>query len=397
MLFRGPLMMATLTGTAQSVCHGCLFNVSALEEFFVDFSTVTYFESYDNDHFSNESYSFRMSHMPLVNFETSPLPSTFPTDHGSIALHARNLQLKLESYTTFPSDFKFGGGYHHEAVLPLSGLEIHEELHINGAARQASYHLESPILNVCVQVDFPPQVTVPTHLIDEHLQQAEQFGPLVIEDNGARAKVNGEDVVGLVGVMFISDMDGTHPDNRGEGPSFLFTESGHPALVTVPGLVTGVTPHDQALMQPAPSLYVLEHLAIKFDNYAPTVGDAFAVRACDIESHSATQSLFASNTVAREFIVNRLAQHQSYLQAVLEPQMLNMRFNFIPLEVLDFMFPAQQPCTTAELAQIPSAVPSSFHMVVFAVGSLAAGMVATLGVLRMKTGRSAECYHQVSP
>lgn len=172
----------------------------------------------------------------------------------------------------------------------------------------------------------------------------------------------------------------------------LFTESGHPVLIMPPLRANGL----QRGMQPAPSGYVLEHLAIKFDNYAPTVGDAFTVRACDIETHNATQSLLASSPAAQEFIADRVAQHQRHLQALLEPEMLNTHFNFIPLEISDFMFPAQQPCATDELAQIPSGASGSFQMGVFAVGSFATGMATMFGVLRMKTRRSAEDYQLVS-
>jgi hypothetical protein len=397
-------MVATLMGTAESqpapTCEGCAFDLTALEEFTVDFQTVTYLVSFDNPYFSHDQSSddddgdYRPRLPTGLNFETSPLPPSFPSDHGTLALHARNLQLKFDNHATFPAHFVFGDGYQHHSFgpppvnLPLGDLvEIHEELHINGANRQASYHLESSVLNVCFQVDLPSSIPVSQaqSLVDDRLGQAEQMAPMLIQQHGMRAKVNGQEAVGFV------DMG---EDGLDAPPAVLFTNTSQPAFISLPvGRVEAQ--QYQQFMQPVPDTALLKHLALKFDNYANTVGSAFAVRACEIESHSATQSVLASNPAAREFIVNRIAQHQRHLQALLEPEMLNTRFNFIPLEISDAMFPVEQPCTADELVQMPSTL-SNFQMLVFVVGSFAMGMAATFGVLRRKLQMSADDYHQVS-
>merc|ERR1719162_2366920 len=81
------------------------------------------------------------------------------------------------------------------------------------------------------------------------------------------------------------------------------------------------------------------------------VGNQFGVRACDVETHRATQTLLSSSPEVRDFISNRIAEHQNRLQGLLEPAALNTRYNFIPLEIADMMVaPGGQPCSNELLA-----------------------------------------------
>merc|ERR1740117_378930 len=138
-------------------------------------------------------------------------------------------------------------------------------------------------------------------------------------------------------------------------------------------------------------------LGVKFSNYANTVGNQFGVRACDVETHSATQSLLASNPEVRDFISNRIAKHQNRLQGLLEPAALNTRFNFIPLEIADRMLaPGGQSCSNELLAVAPPKDASIFHILVFGVCSFAMGLAVTYGALCKKSVVSADAYHEVS-
>jgi len=380
-MFRGPTVFATLAGVAHAIpiqfgvpCgdQSCAFNVTALEEFSVDYTVVEY-----ND--PTEAGTAAAT----TGFTTSPLPETFPSERGTIALHARNLQLKLDSHAVFPTPFAIGS-------VPVSGMEIHEELHINGASGQASFHLESPIVNLCFQLDHLPPVTQQQHdMIDSMLQQAEQMGPVIIQAQGVSVSVDGEQTVGLP----------MHtPGDYRVSPAYalLFTEDTHPKFVTVP-FTPRVGPPQWALApNPRPTVAQLERIAMKFDNYASSVGNQFGVRACEIESQTATQNLLATNPEAREFLANRISQHQKRLQALLEPVALNTRFNFIPLEIADLMIPAAAHCTNDELAEIPGESLSTLQVVAFSVCAFVIGVTATFAVLRKKTVTLADDYHQVS-
>ena len=106
--------------------------------------------------------------------------------------------------------------------------------------------------------------------------------------------------------------------------------------------------------------------------------------------------MMAADPESREFIASRIAEHQQRLQALLEPAMLNTRFNFIPLELADQMIPpAAQPCITNDLVQIPSRTEGAFQTVVFSVCLFVMGM-ATLGALHKKRVTPADAYYQVS-
>jgi len=385
-MFRGPVVFATLAGAQQfdgrfgDPCQSCAFNVTALEEFSADYTVVTFTEPTA----WTDSTGARTG-WGQTGFITSPLPDTFPSEHGTIAVHARNLQLKLDSHSTFPTPFAIGQPGHPLPPLSLSGMEVHEELHINGATGQASFHLESPIVNLCFQLDHLPPVTQQQHdMIDGMLQQAEQMGPAIIQQRGDLVSVDGEQLVGLTA---------TSPPPL----AILFT-----ADTTHPKFITTALPWDvrhaleNGLFDPVPSDELVDRIALKFDNYSSSVGNQFSVRACEIESQTATQSLLATNPEVREFLANRISQHQKRLQALLEPAALNTRFNFIPLEIADLMIPAAAHCANDELAEIPGSALTTLQVAAFSVCSFVMGITATFAVLRKKTVTLADDYHQVS-
>jgi len=244
-------------------------------------------------------------------------------------------------------------------------VTVHEELHINGLTGQASFHVGSPALNLCFQVDHLPPVAQLAHdQIEQSLQQAEQIAPMIIQQHGGHCTMNGAPAIALA----------LPPQTRVSGVFVFDANSSAPLLV--------------GLDRP--------NVGLKFDNYVASVGNQFSVRACEVETHSATQSMMAADPESREFIASRIAEHQQRLQALLEPAMLNTRFNFIPLELVDQMIPpAAQPCITNDLAQIPSRTEGTFQTVVLGVCSFVMGM-ATLGALRKKRVTSADAYYQVS-
>jgi len=378
----------------------CPFNFSALEEFSIDYNVVTFAAHCDNptarlcndaDAINNtaEDNDYHAIYS-ITGITTTPLPDTVPSEHGTIALHPRNLQLKLDSHAAFPTPFALG-------EVPVSGMQIHEELHINGATSQASFHLESPLMNVCFQLDHLPPVTQQQHdMIDGQLQQAEQIAPANVQRYGISVPLDGEQTVGLTPRTIL-------PSQPFQGA--LYTENTHPSLVVFgPLLLMGMHGDchgGRCYEYGETDDYIMEHpqlasLALKFDNYDSSVGNQFGVRACEIEHQTATQSLLATNPEARAFIAHRIAQHQRRLQAVLQPVGLNMRFNFIPLEIADLMIPVAKQCTNDELAQIPRKALSTLQLAAFSVCSFVIGIAATFAALRKKTVSLAGDYHQVS-
>jgi len=145
--------------------------------------------------------------------------------------------------------------------------------------------------------------------------------------------------------------------------AILFDNStSHPALVLL-GAATPQRPDDVSL-------------ALKFSNYNNSVGNQFAVRACEIETQIATQNFLAANPETRTFIASRIATHQNRLKALLQPQTLNSRFNFIPLEIAGLMVTAESSCAT-ELAQIPQSGSFTFQIAVCAAFSFVVGIGTT--------------------
>jgi len=252
--------------------------------------------------------------------------------------------LRLDNHLTFPTPFHLLRNHQFQ----LSGMEMHEELHLNGATGQASFHVESPVLNLCFQLDhLPPVASIEHDRIEMQLQQAEQVAPMIFQQHGFHLNLDGQEVMGLNGV--------------GRTP-VLFTDSSHPAFM---GLAT---------LAP-PSLHGWERLGVKFDGFSGTTGNQFSVRACEIESHTATQSLLVANPEVRDFVASRIAQHQSLLQGLLEPEGMNTRFNFIPLEIAESMMSTTPACTNDELVQSP-ATQSSTTLAVLSVTSFVMGVAA---------------------
>merc|ERR1711865_395688 len=153
--------------------------------------------------------------------------------------------------------------------------------------------------------------------------------------------------------------------------ALLFTDSSHPALLVFHGY----------------NAIGLHHLAVKFDGYSGTTGNQFGVRACEVESHTATQSLL---------VASRIAQHQSLLQGLLEPEGMNTRFNFIPLELAESMMSTTPACTNDELVQSPGTHSSTSQVAVLSVTSFVMGVAATFAAFRKKHVAPADDYHQVA-
>merc|ERR1712028_255279 len=133
-------------------------------------------------------------------------------------------------------------------IQAMMGVDIHEELHINGATMpgQASFHLSSPLLNICIQIDnlpIPPQASA---MVDANLQQAEQMAPMIMQMSGGHFSVDGETGMGLVG-------DGGRL-NVNAPNMLIFSDESHPELLMV-------SPDSR-----------LPIIGVKSSNYADTVG-----------------------------------------------------------------------------------------------------------------------------
>lgn len=308
------------------------------------------------------------------DLRTSPVPDSFPSHSGSIAVNVRNLQLKYDSHVTFPPMFRLG-------PMPVGRMSIHEELHINGATGQASFHLESPIINVCFQLDhLPPVARMQRGNINMHLQQAEMMAPQVVQRFGHHGTLDGEHDIVLSG---------------SPGHAIAFSESSHPLFATTP-LNFRERNLYQHLFHPTPSEELLEQLGVRFTSYTGTVGHQFAVRACEIATSSET--LLASNPSMRQFISARITHHQTILQELLEPMGLNTQFNFIPLDIADLMVPPpslNSTCTGEEMAQIEETTTSwsTAQVASACAGSVVLGIAASFMALRKKRS-TVEDYQQ---
>jgi hypothetical protein len=346
-MLRGSLVLATLLGAAKSQCPDCHFDPSKL----LEFST--------NWHLVQADYSEGA-------VTTAAVPDDFLTEHGSMSVHVRNLQIKFDNHLSFPTPFAIG-------PVPLSGMQMHEEVHVNGATGQASFHLASPVVNLCFQLDGHIPVAQMEHAaIEQHIQQAELQGPQIATQMFHQISLDGE-----------TDM--------GPDPRVLFTESSHPAFFAPP--CERSDERMMSMMNPPPRVSC-QHLGMKFDHFVNSVGNQFAVRACEIADHSASQSLLASSPDAREFVVGRIAENQKRLQTMLHPIGFNTSSNFLQLEIADLMAPAQ-PCTTGELAEMPSSTFSTLQVAAFVVCSFVMGVAFTSAVVRKTRATSADDYHQV--
>lgn len=294
-------------------CADCNFDLTVLEEFttqWVDVKLENYEHPVDG-------------HYVLT---TAP-PVSLPQSHGSLAVHARNLQLKLDSDTTMQENFALGG-------LPLGGANIHEEIHMNGATNQASYHLSSPILNLCVLLDapsgLPPVSQIQADQVNQMLDQAEQIATPLIQNNGYTGTIDGVDAVSLAG--------GHHPF-----VAVAFDMDSHPSLLYVEPSPNEVNMWYH-LMTPHPDRDELDAMGLKFTGYEGSVGDAFSVRACSIETQSATATMLSSNTELKDFAKNRVSRHTANLQRLLQNPGLNTRFNFLDFNLAEKLFPESNDC-----------------------------------------------------
>lgn len=365
-MYRGPLVFATLLGGALSQCDDCNFDVRALEEFTTDWELVSV-----------------VSHDASggITLGTGPAPDSYVKESGILALHARNLQVALTANVKF--GFALGNGPH---PLDLNGKEMHEQLHINGATGQASWHLASDALNMCIQLDgLPPMAQIMHDDIEMHLHQAEQAGPMMAQQHFAHYHLDGQDDIGPARPPSI-------------GPRLLFTQSSEPAFVWPFHHPNPLEGRVLEMMHPAPDPQLLNYIGYKFSNYENSVGNAFGVRACEITAHSSTQSFLAENPDMRDFVRYRIAQHQRRLQAVLQPDSLNTRFNFMNLDNLaDLMVPEPtQDCASEELAQVPGTTFSAFQVAAVSVSSFVMAVVFTSAAVRKRTATPADDYHQVA-
>jgi hypothetical protein len=306
---------------------------------------------------------------------TQPTPPGLPSDHGTIAFHVRKGQLKVDNHFQIPANMQLPPprtsqqAVAQQVLRQLMGHDIHEELHINAEGGQASFHLGSPILNMCIQVDVPRQPLPPSEVIDGQLQQAQQIATMQFQSPAS---------------MHVT-VDGT-PSVATQSPIheiFVVTEDSHPELISIGPFI----PHPMGR----------PNLALKFSNYVGSVGNAFDVRACEVTTHSATQTMMAGNPEVRDFVAGRIAEHQRRLEALLEPKILNTRFNFVPLQIVDLMVPpVGEGCDDDVLAQTAPMATSASQIVVLGFCSFAMGVAATYGAMRKKAVSSADAYHQVS-
>lgn len=342
-MFRGLLVLATVLENAQSQV-----DVTALEEMSINYHVV---QATRHPNFPD----------PIQSITTAPLPDNFPEEHGSIALHVRNVQFKVDSHKSFPTPFALG-------PVQLSGMNLHEELHINGAVGQASFHLASPIVNMCFRLDgLPPVAQMMQGPINQHLQQAEQMGPQVH----------------LVPITLDGEEDKGAPTGE-----VVLTQSSHPAFVHYP-----IDQSDRqivGMINPPIDQSVLDHIGLKFDGYTNSVGSQFEERACEIESHRSSQTLLAAaSPEVQEYVLHRIVEHQNRLQRVLDISSIHV--NLMPLEIADLM----APCTNEEeLSQAPGKGLSTMQVAAFTLCSFAMGVAFTFAAIRKKSV-AADDYHQV--
>lgn len=353
-MFRGPLVLATLLEAAQATCPDCTFDVTALEEFSVNIKGVSYTVGDDNA------------------ITTQPLSFWTQSADSNMAVNVRNLQAKWNNHGHFATPLTVG-------PLPIGGMEYHEEIHINGLTGQASYHLATPIVNICFQLDHLPNFAqMEQPMINQRLAMAEQEGPGIAQRFAMRASVDGQDVVAFA-----------DPTHRHPGVA-AFTDSSHPKFFAGP-----LEPSQRefySMLRPRPSYEELTHMGMKADNYVNTVGNQFGIRACEVESHASSQALLAASPTAKDFVASRLAFHQGNLQLLLRP----VNKSFIPLEIEDLMVPVVNECGGDDLAQIPPKAWNVMQVSALSVCAFLTGIAVTFGISRKKHVTPADDYHPVA-
>jgi len=345
-MFRGVLACGVLGALGQQGCPDCNLDVTALEKFSTNFEVKLY--QIDP---SDASTGWHPNFCGSVI--TMPLPPMLPTEHGTIAVDARNFYAKISSDVQFPTPFSAG-------PVDLSGHHVRAELHVNGIAGKASWHLDSQMVKGCITVDLPPpitdQIAQMAPMIDAQLQQAEATAPMMAQQMGLSGSVDGEDCV------FLGSVDGAAQFGI---VGFSKTHS-HPLVVVTP--CCGHPPG--------------RNLALKFSDYSDSAGDE-SIRACQIAEQDAMQTFLTSSPDARAFVTSQIAQHQRHLQATLQPKSLNTRFNFVPLELAELLVPAEQHCASA-LAETPAQSVSVAGTVVFAMFSFFVGVAVNQGLMRQR-------------
>jgi len=338
-MFRGVLACGVLGALGQQGCPDCNLDVTALENFSTNFEV--------------KLYQLDPSDRSVI---TMPLPPMLPTEQGTIAVDARNFYAKISSDVQFPTPFSAG-------PVDLSGHHVRAELHVNGIAGKASYHLDSQMVKGCITVDLPPpitdQIAQMAPMMDAQLQQAEAIGPMMAQQMGFSSSVDGEDCV-VFGNEYRREGDQAQVGNVG----FSKTHS-HPLVVFTTG-----------------EAGLPGQMALKFSDYSDSAGDE-SIRACQIAEQDAMQTFLASSPDARAFVTSQIAQHQRHLQATLQPKSLNTRFNFVPLELAELLVPAEQHCASA-LAETPAQSVSVAGTVVFAMFSFFVGVAVNQGLMRQR-------------
>jgi len=333
-MFRGVFFGVVLGVSGQ--CPTCQFDAAVLEHFTSNFEVKQLQIADDGE------------------VTTMAMPSTRPSVHGSMAVDARNFYVKLDTHTQFPTPF-------HPPDMPeldLSGLQIHEEFHVNGIVGKASYHLEGELVNVCIDVDLPAHITEKVAslqpMMDAYIQQAETMAPVMVQQYGSLTVLDGQPAMLLA-----------PPDSRVFAAFSLLNS--HPVAV---------------LAHAEEADFVLNNRALKFTDYSNYAGDE-SIRACEISGQDAMQSFLSTNPDARAFVRSRIVEHQHNLQATLQPKSLNTRFNFVPLELVDLMVPVQQPCAT-NLVETPMQVSSVASSVVFGIFFFSMGVAVHYGFIRQR-------------
>lgn len=330
-------------------CPDCNFNLQALEEFSVNWELAKV-EGSDG------------AFTTTGTFETMPA-----TEHGTIAVHARHLQLKLTANVEIAEGVTLGAPH-----IPIGGQSIHEELHIDGQANRASFHFDSSVFKGCILLDapagIPPAAQMAAPQVNQNLAQAEQMAPQLAQQFATHGTVDGE-----AAVIFAPP----HVPPRIIGhPMVAFSDETHPLLVGIP-----VGPQDEnmvnTLYNPPPSLQDLGSMGIKFTDYTSGVAGQFDERACTIAGHSATISVIATNPELKSLMQHRVAVHENNLRSILETSLINTRFNFIPLDLTQRMFQVSESGCSDSLFERPSS-----NVVPAGLFSFAMGVMVAVGAWR---------------
>jgi len=220
------------------------------------------------------------------------------------------MQYKTDGTITWPDGMSIG-------PMPVGGQTWREEIHINGVTNQASFHLDTNVVKLCVLLDAPPQIPplsqIEAQHIDQMLHAREEFYPQQVAHDGVEATLDGEDVVAVFGGYNENGMSvGVYGRTNSEPRAHIY-EPPEPVMRAM-----------QHYFSPPPNAGDLHSFgSLKVTGFSDSVGDVFSTRACSIGSQSNAMAMFEAHPHLTQFVKGRIDARVKNMQDIAHPRLMN--------------------------------------------------------------------------